>query len=166
MKNIIIVTDSNGLPRQFPLSDLTYYKDTFPVLIREKLKTHNIYQLSFGGIETEQLFSNIIGYFGHTKPELIIIQCGFVDSTPRAFSRNEVKVLNFINKLFKIRKLKLLEGNKNLIRKRQKYRVLEEDFIKIIRRLKIIFNESKIIWIGIVSSQKREKEVPGSMNRV
>ena len=94
MAKFLILTDSISNPRSFPISSITTLEETYPYIIRNYYKDSTFWQLSFGNITTEQLFSQVISYLSHWEPDIIIIQSGINDCRPEAFTDFQKTLIN------------------------------------------------------------------------
>jgi hypothetical protein len=161
----LILTDSSGNPRSFPKNDATQLEETYPYILREKLNGSTFWQLSYGNVATEQLCSQAIGYLNHWEPDVIIMQSGLNDCRPEAFSEFQKTVINrFSGPLF--RYIKKYVFHPMLIKRRQVYRISERSFRKTLKKVKLIFPQSKIYWLEICAGSGYEEIRPGVNKRM
>ena len=165
MKKILILTDSIANPRPSPVTEETSLEETYPYLLRDKFKNVTFYQLSFGNITTEEILNQAIGYLSNWKPDFIIVHSGINDCRPEAFSEKEKALFLKLSSIVPRLIAKHLY-NPTLIKLRQLTRVSEFRFKKTLRKFKMIFKESLILWIEIAVGLEYEKTRPGVLKRV
>jgi hypothetical protein len=165
MSKFLIITDSISNPRHFPISDITELEETYPYIIREYYKDSSFWQISFGNITSEQLFSQVIGYLSHWNPDIIIIQCGIVDCRPEAFTEFQKTVINRFSGPF-FRYIKKYVFHPTLIKRRQVYRVSKRSFRKTSKKIQMLFEHSKIFWLEISANAGYENSRPGVQHRI
>jgi hypothetical protein len=165
MLKVMILTDSNGNPRSFPESERFELEETYPYRLREYFKEAQFWQLSFGNMTTSPLVSQPMSYLTHWKPDIIIVQTGFNDCKPQAFSDFQKEMINKLSgPLFS--RLKKYVEHPQWIKKRQKYRITPTQFRTVIKKFKAIFPSSRIFWVGICTGPNYEITCPGINNRV
>lgn len=162
MCKFLILTDSASNPRSFPATMVTELEETWPYLLRTEFRNSTFYQLSYGNITTEQLLNQAISYLFHWHPDIIIVQSGMADCRPEAFTEREKTII----KEFPM--IRRLLYNSKIIKKRQKYRVTPNKFRKTLKKFKLIFSKSEILWIEIYTSTsgEYEKSRPGVLKRM
>ena len=151
----VVITDSCGLPRSFPTEEATSYSDTFPCKISKKLRFDQFYQQSLGGTTTPSNLNRFISYFSHCQPEIIIVQQGIIDCTPRSLDLVEGEILKRLN--FKL--YNYISQNERLIRFRNTRFVPKEKFKQALKKFRIMFDDSKIFWILPVYNFKSSSEL-------
>ena len=170
MGKFLILTDSIGNPRSFPVTEITQLEETYPYIIRDYFKDSTFWQLSYGNITTEQLISPAISYLSHWQPDFIIIHSGIIDSRPEAFTEFQKTVISrFADFKYTGRIIKGLKNNMyhpGLIRWRQVYRVSERNFRKTAKKIKLLFRESKVFWLEICAADGYESARPGVNKRI
>jgi len=174
MHKIMLLTDSCGNPRSFPLSEITMLEETFPYLLRQEIKDSIFYQLSFGNLTTEELLSQAISYHSHWNPDIIIVLSGIAESRPEAFTEFQKVVLKKLSIVLIFDKLilrfnhwiKKLLYNPALIKRHQFYRVSKSSFRKTLKKFKLIFSKSKIYWLEISAGPKHDDSRPGVIKRM
>ena len=165
MSKFLIITDSISNPRSFPASDVTQLEETYTYILREKFLGSTFWQLSYGNVATEQLCSQAISYLNHWEPDVIIVHSGLNDCRPEAFSEFQKTIINrFSGPLF--RYIKKFMFNPMLIKYRQVYRISEKSFRKTLKKLKLIFPQSKIFWLEICAGSGYEENRPGVNKRM
>tara|TARA_X000000950_G_C13892444_1_gene651418 strand:- start:1791 stop:2459 length:669 start_codon:yes stop_codon:yes gene_type:complete len=164
MKKILILTDSIANPRPATVSDETHLEETYPFMLRKQFKDALFYQLSFGNITTEEIVNQAIGYLSHWKPDLIIVHSGINDCRPEAFTESQKDFFLRLTGFFS-RFINKHLYNPKLIKWRQLARVSKYRFKKTLKKFKLIFNQSKILWIEITSAPEYEKSRPGVLQR-
>ena len=168
MYKFLILTDSASNPRSFPATMVTELEETYPYLLRAEFNDPVFYQLSFGNITTEQLLSQAISYLSHWHPDIIVVQSGMADCRPEAFTELEKSIITGIPMIGRVGRLRHLLHDPKIIKKRQKYRVTPNKFRKTLRKFKLIFSKSEILWIEIYTSISGgyEKSRPGVFKRI
>tara|TARA_B100000315_G_C14503753_1_gene553579 strand:+ start:491 stop:1162 length:672 start_codon:yes stop_codon:yes gene_type:complete len=165
MSKFLILTDSISNPRSFPISEMTKLEETYPYIIRDYYKDSTFWQLSYGDISSEQLFSQAIGYLSHWNPDIIIIQSGINDCKPEAFTEFQKTVINrFTGPLFRYIKRYVLHPK--MIKHRQKYRVSKKSFMKSAKKIQVLYENSMILWLEISANVGYENARPGVRNRI
>lgn len=153
---IAVFTDSLGLPRDRP--EVVNYSETWVNMLKQN---HQIYQVSIGGGTIEDLYNQAV-YVNSFNPDVVIIQSGIVDCTPRALTKTESYILNKYKLTQKILKYILKEKTTKFLRKyrRCSYTPLAK-FLEYSKMFKATFSNSKVYFIGIVpASVEYEKKVP------
>ena len=84
MKKVLILSDSVALPRETPQTVL--FEQTWPHLLRSFF---NVHQVSVGGGTISDLARQTT-YHKLFDPDIVIIQCGIVDCSPRFMTRFEI----------------------------------------------------------------------------
>ena len=161
---VMILTDSDGYPRSFPPSEVFALEESWPYLLRAHFKDAAFWQLSFGNITTGKLTSQPMGYLTHWQPDVIIVQSGIADCRPEAFSEFQTEVIKHFSWKF-FRWLKTYMNHPAWIRRRQMYRVSPGAFRTAIRKFKLVFSGSKILWLEISTGPKYEQFRPGVERR-
>ena len=139
-------------------------EETYPYLLREEFKDSVFYQLSFGNITTEDLVSQPLSYLTHWEPDVIIVQSGFADCRPEAFSEVEKRVIERLpGRIFG--KLKKNLQNPKIVRRRQIYRVSPQSFRKTLKKFKMVFSKSRIYWLEICAAPGYEEDRPESIGK-
>ena len=173
MYKFLILTDSIGNPRRFPVSGSTMLEETYPYLLRAEFSDSIFYQLSFGNVTTERLTIPIMGYLSHWHPDIVIVQSGIIDCRPEGFTEFEKFIIESITKKIPDRipiigNLRKHLRNPKMVEKRQKYRVTKNSFYKTLKRFKLIFPKAEIFWVEIFTSRSGgyEKAKPGVLKRI
>lgn len=162
-KRILIVTDSLGLPREIP--DKVNYENTYlyklKSFFRQTFPEIEIISVSIGGGSINELSKQILGYYKATKPDLVIMQSGIVDCSPRMFKKSEIALLQIIPIIGKVT-FKLARNFKTSIRKFRRITYTSpKEFERIAIELKEVFGD-RIYWLGILPArEKYELLVPG-----
>lgn len=164
MKRILILTDSLGLPREGP--QIVEYENTWPYLLKKNLGW-DVIQSSIGAATSSDLL-NQLSYYKNTKPDLIFVQCGVVDLTPRAFLPFEISFLS----QFRVSRyvLNRVTKNKDLLRRIRKYRGVTYTSVKKfeanLRAFKKTLGDS-VYWVTVPARLERYDElVPGVVKNI
>jgi len=164
MYKFMILTDSDGYPRSFPVSEKFELEETYPYLIRKKFNDSIFFQLSFADIPTMKLISQPLGFLTHWKPDIIIVQSGIADCRPEAFTDFQKEIINKVSAKY-FANLKKYVNRPSLIKKRQLYRVTKKQFQRAVKKFNLIFSHSKIFWLEISVGSKYEVFRPGIEGR-
>jgi hypothetical protein len=161
----LVLTDSTGNPRTFPHAYKVGLEETYPYLLRKAFEKAIFYQLSFGNITTDKLLNQAIGYLSDWSPDFIVIQSGMADSRPEAFSETSlVNLHSILGPAFN--KYKKYIYHPRLIKFRNLHRVKPQSFHKTLKKFKIIFSNSNILWLEICAAPNYEKDRPGVLSRI
>jgi len=166
MKKFMVLTGSDGNPRSFPSAEVVELEETYPYLLRKYFNNVTFWQLSFGGdITASKLLGQPTAYLTHWHPDIIIVQSGMVDCRPEGFSEFQKELISqFTWKFFG--KIKKYIYHPEWIRRRQLHRVSPSSFRTTIKRFKLIFPKSKILWLEICAGTKYEDARPGLNRRM
>ncbi len=162
----LILTDSVGNPRSFPLEDATELEETYPYILRKEFPDSTFWQLSFGNLTTEQLVSQAISYLNHWEPDIIIIHSGINDCRPEAFSEFQKTVIQRFSGQRVFGRIKKYVYHPSLIKRRQLYRVTENKFRKTLNKVKLIYSSATVFYFEICANQAYESARPGVGKRI
>lgn len=159
---IAIFTDSLGLPRNTP--EKVEYKNTWIYLLG---KEHEIFQVSIGGATIIDLY-NQTGYLESFNPDIVLIQSGIVDCTPRALTKTENHILN---KYRITRKILNIILKKKTIRFLRKYRNCNytniSTFLHYANNFQTHYKISRVYFIGILpAADAYENKIPGVKHNI
>lgn len=159
MKKILIITDSLGLPRDFP--EKCSYENTWPVLLKNE--DFMVHQVSIGGATSSDLLKQC-KYHKAFNPDIVFVQVGIVDCAPRFMTRKEMNFIA-INSIFEKIIFKLMA--KDRIRNYRKVsNTSPKMFEKNLNEIVLIFKEAKVYFIEILPiSRKYEKILPGIVKK-
>ncbi len=152
---LLILTDSVSLPRKTE-KGYVKWEDTYAYQLRQKYIEYEIILVAIGAA-TIKVLRDQINYYKVLNPEIVILQCGIVDATPRAYGRIEMEL---------IKKLKLFRLTKSTVSFLRKHRghnyTSKNKFTKIIKEIKKSLNPNHFIGLGILPScEAYEKKAPG-----
>lgn len=164
---ILILADSASNPRSFPDPEKTTLEETYPYLLREEFSDSTFWQLSFGNITSEELCSQAIGYLSHWKPNIIIVHSGVNDCRPEPLTQFQNRLLNIftLGLMYRIKFLRNIIYSPYVIKNMSKSRVSVKSFKKTLKRLKLVFSDSKIYWLEIAAHRDYEGDRPGFIKR-
>ena len=153
MKIALILTDSVALPRE---DAETTWQDTYIYKLRKKFTNYHFINVSIGGASIKDL-RNQVNYYKILSPELVVLQCGIVDASPRAFGRIEIQL---------IKKAHIYRFTKPCVRVLRKYRGHHyanlKEFSINLKELQMELKPKKFISLGILpASDEYEKKMPG-----
>lgn len=162
MKKILVMTDSLALPRAKP--EICKYEEIWPVLLRRN--DFYVHQISIGGATIDELFRQVEYHF-MSKPDIVIIQSGIVDSAPRALTKFENLIFNKY-KLTRMILKKFLVPHLNFLRNKRKITYTDLDkFEKYVLKFKKAFSATDFYWIAIIPPNiEYEMKVPGISKNV
>ncbi len=164
IKKILVITDSLGLPRAHP--EKCSFEATWPCRLKA-IPNLIVHQLSMGGATIDELYNQVINHHIFFNPDIIIIQSGIVDCSPRAFSRTELLLLNSTFITREIRAIIVKRFSNFLRRHRKVAYTTEKKFMFFLNNFHKISGTNTIFWLGILpGSEKYEKKVPGITKRI
>lgn len=158
---ILILTSSEGMPRDFP--EKVDYNETWIGLLRKKYKDSEILQTSIGGGTTYDLLGQA-DYLKMFHPDIVFIETGLVDCAPRTLRKGEDAILSRILG----GRLKRFVSKHELffLKTRNITFVNEIDFESNLNKLKHIFRKSQVFAIGILPiNENYERFVPGIIKK-
>lgn len=156
---ILVLTDSLGLPRETP--ELVEYEETYFYQLRKEFTGAEFIQSSIGGA-TINVLSTQAEYLRLLKPNIVILQSGIVDSSPRALTQFELDLVKRIPLISKYI-AHLIRKNKSFLRKRRGITYTSHPiFEERLKHLRNVFSEATIVCLGIVPANKQyEENLPG-----
>jgi hypothetical protein len=160
---ILILSDSLALPRQAP--EQCAFDKTWPFLLK-RLPETEIIQVSIGGATIKDLVKQV-GYYKPFDPQIVILQSGIVDCSPRFATRFEQDVIAKIPVPF-IKKSVLKMLNQAAVRRwRNVTYTRPKDFKSSLQAIERKLSPAAIIAVGIISpTQNYEKLLPGITKNV
>ena len=88
---ILFLTDSVSLPRRTEKGPVTW-EDTYIYRLEQAYSEYVVISVAIGGATIKDLREQI-NYYAILQPSIVILQCGIVDSTPRAFGKIEMELI-------------------------------------------------------------------------
>jgi len=164
---ILILADSASNPRSFPDSEKTFLEETYPYILRKEFIDSTFWQLSFGNITSEELCSQAIGYLSDWDPDIIIVHSGVNDCRPEPMTKSQSTFFKFLTLglIYRVSFLRDFIYSPYIIKKMGKSRVVDKSFKKTLKRLKLVFSDSKIYWLEIVAHKDYEEDRPGFIKK-
>lgn len=158
---VLILTDSVGLPRTFPVNEIIDLEETYPRILSKKFDKESFFQVSLAGELSEKIINHARAYLMHWQPDVIILGFGINDARPDSLyiSFQEYKIFKYLTK-FKWFKLLLYKIDKILFKKKTSTTKLSK-FIEKINQLKSTFNSSRIMFIEISCATNYDAVRPG-----
>ena len=152
---MLILTDSVSLPRKTDKGSVVW-EDTYVYRLKNIYPQYEIIPVLIGAATIKDI-RNQVNYYAILNPEIVIIQCGIVDCTPRAFGRIEMEL---------IKKLRLFRLTKPFVKFLRKYRahkyVSLKKFEQSLLALKTYLNPDIFFALSILPScEDYEKKAPG-----
>lgn len=152
---ILVLSDSLGLPREEP--EYCGYNSVYSSLL--KRKGHIVHQVSIGGATSADLLRQMT-YHKVFKPDVVVLQVGIVDCTPRFATKVELALFKRLGWLGQ-KTMKLL-NNRKIRRLRKISYVTIEKFKSNVKNIVHSFSNSRVIILGIVPAKKEyEVILPG-----
>ena len=151
----LIVTDSVALPRKFG-SGVINWQESYIAKIKIHYSDFEVINVSIGGASIKDL-RNQVNYYKILNPQVVLLQCGIVDASPRAFGRIEMEI---------IKKLKLFRLTKPFVSFLRKFRAHHyaspKEFEQKLIELKQALNAKRFLSLGIIPScSSYESILPG-----
>lgn len=162
-KKILLLTDSTANPRPISLGEETLLESTYPYLLKEYFKSYDFWQITFGGILTNDLLSQAISYFDNWKPDIIIVNSGINDCRIEPFTLRINKSIELILGSY-YKNIKNFFYSSKFLKKFGSPATSYKKFNQLINKFKIIFDDSKIYWIEISCNEIYENTRPGTLN--
>jgi hypothetical protein len=157
-KRILIVSDSLALPRMEP--EVVEYEQTWPFLLKMAFPDCCFHQLSIGGA-TVRLLKNQLSYLEKFNPDVVIVQSGIVDCTPRALTSLESDFINNFGITYNLGKI-VLPKITNQLRKYRHICYTPEPFFKeAVESIKKTYDNVALFWLEILpASDAYEAKIP------
>ena len=157
---ILFLTDSLSLPRVNE-EEVVLYENTYLYKLRTEFKEHLIVDSAIGGATIKDLYAQVF-YYKSFKPDLVILHSGIVDCAPRAYKKNEKKILSKLGIISK------LGGLTRILRKSRGYTLTKPDkFDQYLSLIKQSFENTPLYSLGILNaSDEYEIKVPGIKNNI
>ncbi|TGK30933.1 hypothetical protein EHQ12_10765 [Leptospira gomenensis] len=149
-KKVLLLTDSLGLPRMN--TPTIQDSDVWTYSVAERLKEkYSFYFQRIGGLHTRELVSHSqFGYLAGYSPDIIILQIGIVDCTPRSVSEKELKLFQFLpDRISNIIHSYVKRNHIKLITKRRIKYVHPDEFKDNLKRFKEIFKYARVFAVAI-----------------
>jgi hypothetical protein len=152
---ILILSDSVALPRKIARGSVAW-EETYIYALRENFLSYEVINVSIGGATIRDL-RNQANYYKILQPDIVVLQCGIVDASPRAFGRIDLEL---------IKKAHLFRFTKPFVsflrKKRSHHYTSLKDFDRCLSELRAELNAPKFISLGIIpASTEYEKKMPG-----
>lgn len=158
---IQIFSDSLALPRLIP--EKVYYEETWPAKLAQD---HTVAQYSKGGGIIKEMFDQVF-YYRMFCPDLVILQMGIVDCSPRPFTLFEEQFfkLNFFTKGCKAILKRLTKPWLRTVRKVAWTK--PKDFRYYCEQFKIAYPDATVLALAILPScEEYEKLAKGITKRI
>lgn len=151
----LIFTDSVALPRKHDTGKILWH-ETYIAKIKASYPEYEVINISLGGASIKDLRSQV-NYYKILNPDLVLLQCGIVDASPRAFGRIEMEV---------IKKLRLFRLTKPFVSFLRKYRshhyASPKEFEKKLIEFKTELKPKRFLALSILPScEEYEAILPG-----
>lgn len=149
---VLIVADSLGLPRTRP--ERVTDDQSWPYLLAKSCKDYTFYFYCRPGLHSTTLVNELDVTLSAFEPDVIILQVGIVDCTPRALSSMELALVSRLPVLNKLIKKLVSKYRRNLLNLRLKQYVDIERFRANLESIRATFPSSDIIAVPIVADIK------------
>ena len=156
-KRVLILSDSLPLPR-VDKEEIIDFEATYPFMLSQE--GIFVQQVSLAGGTIDKILQQAV-YFSNTKWDLVILQSGIVDCTPRPFGRYERVVLNMMVLRWPRIKPTIKKIASYLRRKRGVVYTKQVVFTEHIIALKNMFINQNILSIPIVASTELSNRING-----
>ena len=170
LKKILIIGDSNCIPLYLEKKDQNVpINEIYISKLKKRIPGAYYSEVIWGGITTSMLINYSINYYKNWQPEIIIVHSGVNDVKTQLFSDYTNQKIFKLLKIFKIKQKDLknkLFYNPKFVKYSDKSKVKLSKFISEINKLKNNFKKSYIIWIGIHSNFKIDKERPNTFKNI
>ncbi len=156
----LILTDSVALPRRIE-DGAIFWNEIYISRIKEYYSSYEVINVSLGGASIKDLRKQV-NYYSVIKPEIVLMQCGIVDATPRAYGRIELELIA------KSRVMRFTKPTVNFLRKyRAHHYATKKEFKECLIQIKQIINPIKFYALGIISgSNEYELKAPGIIKSI
>tara|TARA_B100000282_G_C31604603_1_gene431743 strand:+ start:89 stop:769 length:681 start_codon:yes stop_codon:yes gene_type:complete len=169
-KKILIIGDSNCLPRyNASTPNVIKLEETYIYKLKTIFKDYHFEQITLGGILTSELINHAIPYFVSWKPDILLMHTGINDTKSQVKRNIFLKIiekiflfLSFSKKDFKSKVL----YNRSILKHYSESKTNLSSFEKNIDKLKILFSESKILWLEIFSDERIDNERPNTSKNI
>ncbi|MGR5503011.1 SGNH/GDSL hydrolase family protein [Vibrio sp. DNB22_10_4] len=146
----LIITDSLGLPRTTP--ERVTGEQSWPYLLANHCDCVDYYFYCRPGLHSQALVNELDVTLGAFEPDIIIVQLGIVDCTPRALTLMELSVVSRIPIVNKLVKKMVAKYRRELLNLRLKQYVNIEQFRANLNRVRQAFPSSKILALPILAN--------------
>jgi len=154
---VLVLTDSMSLTR----NSMKDWDAIYVNLLRKEFPSIEFVHLAIGKATIKTLEHQVLNYYIHLNPSVVILQCGIVDCAPRALYELEQKLLRRLGLVY------LVKPYASFLRKHRRiFKTSEEEFrlsiLEIKRALPV-----PLITIGLSTpTLEHEKIVPGLTSQV
>ena len=170
LKRILIIGDSNCIPLYLKKKNQNVsFNEIYISKLKKKFPGAYYSEVIWGGITTSMLINYSINYYKNWQPEIIIVHSGVNDVKTQLFSDNTNQKIFKLLKIFNIKQKDLkskLFYNPKFVRYSDKSKVKLSELIFEINKLKNNFKNAYIIWIGVHSNFKIDKERPNTFRNI
>lgn len=151
----LIFTDSVALPRKHD-AGVVLMQETYISKIKGTYTDYDVINISMGGASIKDL-RNQVNYYKILNPEIVLLQCGIVDASPRAFGRIEMELIK------KARIFRLTKPFVSFLRKyRSHHYASPKEFEQKLLEFKTALNPKRFLALSIIPSCKEyEVILPG-----
>ncbi len=152
---LLIFTDSVALPRKHD-SGMILWNETYIAKIKASYPEYEVINMSFGGASIKDLRTQV-NYYKILNPDIVLLQCGIVDASPRAYGRIEMEI---------IKKMRIFRLTKPFVSFLRKYRshhyASPKEFEQKLVEFKTALNPKRFLAISIIPASKEyEAILPG-----
>lgn len=163
MKKILFITDSLGLPRLYPekISGENVWSNILATKLHcEYNNSFKFFNFSQGGLNSKMLKNALQnGPLPAFEPDIVVLQLGIVDSSPRALRKLELSILSRIFILNKIVRYLVRKFYTFIVLKRDITYVSTKDFKNNMLYIKNFYMDKEIlvIPIALANNEYRKK---------
>lgn len=157
LKRILVLSDSLALPRTNE-GQKVRYEYTYSSLLRES--GYSLHQISLAGGTADKILEQAT-YFRDVNWDLVVIQFGIVDCTPRPFSKYERALVNLVVTRFPFTKSPILRLAKFLRRTRRKVYTDISEYKSLLNKLHEMFIDRTVVAMPIVAASSLRDSIFG-----
>lgn len=151
LKKILIITDSLSLPRKTN-NGYVRWEDTYVYQLKLMNPKYEFIHIAIGGATILDLKAQL-NYYEVLNPFIVILQCGIVDCSPRAFSKIEKELI------IKFRLSRLTKPFVSILRRNRKFKYVSKNkFEKALIGFRIKLDTKNFFSLSILKAQKGYEE--------
>ncbi|MGR5287484.1 hypothetical protein ACP3V5_19370 [Vibrio maritimus] len=147
---VLLITDSLGLPRIEP--EKVIDEQAWPNLLTKERDDCDFYHFSRSGLDSRTLVEELKGTLGAYQPDVIVLQVGIVDCTPRVLRLSELSIIRRIPIISGLVQRIVTKHRAKIIQLRKVQYVDLTSFKKNLIVFKTFFNDCRILALPIVSN--------------
>lgn len=155
-KKVLFLTDSLGLPR--PNREVLASQTWGHLVASQLCRKYDFYFQFFGGLHTKKLvLERLYGYLAGYDPDIVVLQIGIVDCSPRVLRNGEKWFLSRLPFVRNYIRIFISKYHAQLSNIRKLTYTTTSEFEKNLRVIKDSFPNSEIIVIPIAPANREYK---------